>query len=226
MSNLQFPAKFFSAKLQLKKFWAWAETKTGFCLGREQQNYLTNFKHFGSSTCSYVQIQSPIFMLAIGIMGLIMIMWTCWRSLFEICQIGKELNIVKIFETPCYTNKEVLQVIKHKMQHLYQINRSNNSSAQVISKNLLFHKKWTKRALNVRVCLFLLFFHFNNVFVTPCYIQAIFNFWDPILSELSHSQSPYHFYNLETNTETHFIVWQSFFSSSLNNLKGSFAVLT
>ena len=39
-------------------------------------------------------------------------------------------------------------------------------------------------------------------------IPAIFNLWDPILSELSHSQSPQHFRTylkyLETNTETFF----------------------
>ena len=29
-----FPYKFILAKLQLKKFWAWAETKTGLCWGR------------------------------------------------------------------------------------------------------------------------------------------------------------------------------------------------
>ena len=57
------------------------------------------------------------------------------------------------------------------------------------------------------------FFHFNNFFVTPGHIQAIFNFQDPILPELSHSQSRQHsrtyLQNLETNTETNFIVWQS-----------------
>ena len=45
--------------------------------------------------------------------------------------------------------------------------------------------------------MFFAFFHFNNFFVTPGHIQAIFNFWDPILPELSNIQSP-----------QHFIVWQ------------------
>ena len=106
----------------------------------------------------------------------------------------------------------MLQVIKHKMQHLYQINRSDNSSALVISKNLPFHKKVDKKSFEWKSMLFA-FFHFKNFFVTPGHIQAIFNFWDPILPELSHSQSPQHsrtyLQNLETNTETNFKVWQS-----------------
>ena len=33
----------------------------------------------------------------------------------------------------------MLQVIKHKLQHIYQINRSNDSSSLVLSTNLPFH---------------------------------------------------------------------------------------
>ena len=39
----------------------------------------------------------------------------------------------------------MLQVIKHKLQHLYQINRSNNSSSLVISKNSPFDQKVDKK---------------------------------------------------------------------------------
>ena len=61
--------------------------------------------------------------------------------------------------------------------------------------------------------MFLAFSHFNNFFVTHGHIPAIFNFLDLILSELSNSQSPQHskthLQSLETNLETHFILWQS-----------------
>ena len=106
----------------------------------------------------------------------------------------------------------MLQVIKHKMKHLYQNNCSDDSSALVISKNKPFHKKMDKKSFEWKG-IFFAFFHFNSVFVTPGHIQAIFNFWDPITPELSHSQSPQHsrtyLQNLETNMETHFILWQS-----------------
>ena len=38
----------------------------------------------------------------------------------------------------------MLQVIKHKLQHLYQINRRDDSSTLVLSKNLPFHQKVEK----------------------------------------------------------------------------------
>ena len=41
-----FPCKVFFTELQLKKFWAWAETKTGFCFGdrasQEWEYHLTS----------------------------------------------------------------------------------------------------------------------------------------------------------------------------------------
>ena len=44
-----FPCKVFFVKLQLKKFWAWAETKTGLCfedrVSQEWEYHLTSFKH-------------------------------------------------------------------------------------------------------------------------------------------------------------------------------------
>ena len=83
----------------------------------------------------------------------------------------------------------MLQVIKHKMQHLYKINRSDDSSALVIFKNIPFHKKADKKSFELKKYFFA-FFHFKNFFFTPGHIQAIFNFWDSILSELSHSQAP------------------------------------
>ena len=79
-------------------------------------------------------------------------------------------------------------------------------------KNNLFTKKWTKWALNVKVCFFA-FSHFNNFFGTHGHIPAIFNFLDLKLSALSRSQSPQHskiyLQSLETKPETHFILWQS-----------------
>ena len=107
----------------------------------------------------------------------------------------------------------MLQVIKHTLEHLYQINRSDDSSALVLSKNIPFHKKkWTKTAWNEK-SMFLAYFHFNNFFVTHGHIPAIFNLLDLTLSELSHSQSPQHsktyLQNLETKPETRFILWQS-----------------
>ena len=47
--------------------------------------HLTNFKHFGSSTCSHVHIQSHDTCVQHEAGDWI---WTCWRSkVFEICQI-------------------------------------------------------------------------------------------------------------------------------------------
>ena len=48
--------------------------------------------------------------------------------MFEICQMGK---VVQYHENALI---RVLQVIKHELQHLYQINRRDDSSALVISK--------------------------------------------------------------------------------------------
>ena len=81
----------------------------------------------------------------------------------------------------------MLLVIKHKLQHLYQINRNDDNSALVLSKNLTFHKKMDKLST------------FNLVLL--------------MLSAPSHSQSPNHskiyLQSLETKPETHFILWQS-----------------
>ena len=79
-------------------------------------------------------------------------------------------------------------------------------------KNYTFTKKVDKKSFKWKKVCFFAFFHFNNFFVTPGHIPAIFDLWDPILSELSHSQSPQHFRTylqyLETNMETRFIVSQ------------------
>ena len=45
---------------------------------------------------------------------------------------------------------------KHKLQNLHKINRSNNSSALVLSTNLSFHKKGDKMSFEWKSC-FLLF---------------------------------------------------------------------
>ena len=106
----------------------------------------------------------------------------------------------------------MLQVIKHKLQHLYQINRSGNSSALVLSKNLPFYKKVDKICFEWK-SVFFAFSHLKYFFVTHGHIPALFNYLDLILSDLSHSQSPLHSKTylqiLETKTETHFTLWQS-----------------
>ena len=60
---------------------------------------------------------------------------------------------------------------------------------------------------------FFAFSHFNNFFGTHGPIQAIFIFFDRILSALSHMQSPQHsktyLQHLETKPETYFIIWQN-----------------
>ena len=77
-------------KIQLKKFWARAETKTGICWGRIKAKVFDKFQTlwiFNMFTCSN---SIPSFVLATCIMGLNMNMWTCWRSkVFEIRQMGK-----------------------------------------------------------------------------------------------------------------------------------------
>ena len=61
--------------------------------------------------------------------------------------------------------------------------------------------------------MFFAFSHFINFFVTHGHIPAIFNFWDLILTELSHNQSPQHskiyLQSLKAKTETHLKLWQS-----------------
>ena len=85
-----FPCNVFFAELQLKKFWAWAETKTGLCWGRITAKASDAFQVcwiFNMFRCSN---SIPSGVLAICIMGLIMNMWTCWRSnKLEKCQMGK-----------------------------------------------------------------------------------------------------------------------------------------
>ena len=85
------PCNIAFAKLQLNKFWAWAETKkTDLCWGRITAKASDKFQVlwiFNMFTCSN---SIPSFQLAIGIMGLVMNMWTFWRSkVFEFHQMGK-----------------------------------------------------------------------------------------------------------------------------------------
>ena len=51
----------------------------------------------------------------------------------------------------------------HKLQHLYQINGSDDSSAPVLPK-IYLKKKWTKWAVNQK-SIFFAFIHFNNFLV-------------------------------------------------------------
>ena len=80
-----FPCNVVFARLQLKKFWAWAETKTGICWSRIKAKVSDKFQTlwiFNMFTCSN---SIPSFVLGLNIN-----MWTCWRSrVFEICQMGK-----------------------------------------------------------------------------------------------------------------------------------------
>ena len=69
----------------------------------------------------------------------------------------------------------MLQVIKQKLQHLYQINRSNDSSARVLSKNLTFYKKVNKVSFEWK-SMFFCFFPLQIFFVTHGHIPPIFNF--------------------------------------------------
>ena len=66
----------------------------------------------------------------------------------------------------------MLQVIKHKLQHLYQINHNDDSSALVLSKKYLLKKK-----------IVFAFSHFNNFFLLTVTYQ-LYLFLDQILSEL------------------------------------------
>ena len=61
--------------------------------------------------------------------------------MFETRLIGKVVQHSENILTPRQTIYEVLQVLNYKLQHLYQINRSDNSSALVLSKKIMFHKK-------------------------------------------------------------------------------------
>ena len=88
--NLHFPAKLLFSDVQLKKFWAWAEIKTGLCWGRITAKASDKFQTFGIFNMFTCWNPIPSFVLAIGIMGLNMNMWTCWISkMFETRQMGK-----------------------------------------------------------------------------------------------------------------------------------------
>ena len=88
--QLVFPCNVFFSELQLKKFWAWAETNTGLFWGRINAKVSDKFQTlwiFNMFTCSNSILR---FVLATCIMVLNMNMWTCWRSkVFEIWQMGK-----------------------------------------------------------------------------------------------------------------------------------------
>ena len=88
------PCKVFFCRTSVQfssvQFWAWAETKTGLCWGRITAKASDKFQTvwiFNMFKCSN---SIPSFVLALGTMGLIMQIWTCWRSkVFEISQMGK-----------------------------------------------------------------------------------------------------------------------------------------
>ena len=126
--------------------------------------------------------------------------------MFETRQIGKVVPHRNCFLTIWQSNKKVLQVIKHKLQLLYQINCSKNSSALVLSTNLPLSQKGEQNKL----CFFLFF---SPTSITFCYSlppTSHILFFRPDLTELSHSQSPQYsktyLQNLETKPETHLIL--------------------
>ena len=49
---------------------------------------------------------------------------------------------MKVFQTPRQTSSEELQVIKHKLQHLFQTNRSDNRFGWCCQKIYPFKKNW------------------------------------------------------------------------------------
>ena len=70
-----------------KKFWAWAETKTGLCWGRITAKKFDKVQKFWIFTMFTCLDSIPGFVLTLDIMELIMNMWTCWRSkMVEPCQ--------------------------------------------------------------------------------------------------------------------------------------------
>ena len=155
--------------------------------------HLTNFKHFGSSACSHVHNQSHDTYGQHETVGLNLNMWTCWRSrVFEIRQMGKVVqhreNILNSRQTN-WLIKRCCMSSNTNCNTYIKLTTATTAPRWWYPKITLFTKKWAKRALNEKVCVFAIF-HFNNLFVTPGHIPALLNFLDPILSELSHSQSP------------------------------------
>ena len=93
-----FPCEFFFAEFQLKKFWAWAEAKTNLCWGRITSKTSETFQTFWIFNMLKCSNSIPSCVLAIGIMGLILSGWTCWRSkIVKSVRWVKYFNIVKIF---------------------------------------------------------------------------------------------------------------------------------
>ena len=188
-----FPCNVFFAKLQLKKFWAWAETKTGLCWGRKTAKASDAFQTcwiFNMFTCSN---SIPRCVLAIGIMGLIMNMWTCWRSkMFEKRQIGKLVQHREIFKKPLARLVKRCCKSKNTNCNTYiKLTAATTAPRWCCQKIYHFTKKGKKTALKEKIKFFFsAFSHFNNFFGTHSHLPAIFNFLDLLLSALSHSQSP------------------------------------
>ena len=61
---------------------------------------------------------------------------------------------MKVFQTPRQTSSEELQVIKHKLQHLFQTDRSDDNFGWCCQKIYPLKKKWTKWALNEKSMLY------------------------------------------------------------------------
>ena len=171
---------FFFAKLQLKKFWAWTVTETGLCLGRMKAKVFDEFQTFwilNMFTCSNS--------IPTGIMGLNMKIWTCWRSrMLETCQMGKVVQHREHISNP-------LQVFKHKLKHLYQINRSDDNSALVLSTNLPFAQKNLQNELGMKKYVFFLLFPTSiPFFVTQSHKPAILSFCSTWFYQNYHQKAP------------------------------------
>ena len=124
----------------------------------------------------------------------------------------KQFNIVKYFKPLARLIRSCCKSLNTNCNTYIKLTAATTARRWCCQKVNIFTKKWTKLALNEKVCFFA-FSNFNTFFGTRGHIPAIFNLLDLMLSALSHSQSPQHsktyLQSLETKLETHFILWQS-----------------
>ena len=128
----------------MKKFWAWAETKTGLCWSRIKLKVLDKFPAlwiFNMSTCSN---SIPSFAFATGIMGLNMNMWTCSRSkMFETCQAGKHhQNILNSLAD--HSKRQIFfnALLQTKVSNSLQERQLRGGNVRKILFFTNFSKKW------------------------------------------------------------------------------------
>ncbi len=206
-----FPCTLFSPELQLKKFWAWAETKTGLCWGRItakasdefQRNWIFNREHTKQKHQFYRvghTLKVMFLFCVFSIKDPISLKLVRWATS------GKYLKpLARLIKRCCKSSNT------HWNTYI-KLTAATTAPRWCCQKIYLFTKKVIKISLEWK-SMFIAYSHFNNFFVTHGHIPAIFNFLDITLSELSHSQSPRHsktyLQKLEIKIETHFILWQS-----------------